>query len=174
MRKKKKVKVTIDEKVAEKPSPAKKEISIEQLQSNQDYIRQVCTIALQQIQDSEQEQSIIYGTQEGSLGQIVQIPKFAYMFLKRLTEVMETIVRGMSRITLKEYRQVKLDGGQPEEPQNIIDGDYIEQFLDIDEPVQAKIVQMMLLNSNDTSHAYLLEVKQLIHLLQQKHWLIGI
>ena len=75
---------------------------------------------------------------------------------------METIVRGMSRITLKEYRQVKMDGGQPEEPHNIIDGDYIEQFLDIEEPIQAKIVQMMLLNSNDTSHAYLLEVRQLI------------
>jgi hypothetical protein len=53
---------------------------------------------------------------------------------------METIVRGMSRITLKEYRQVKMDGGQPEEPHNIIDGDYIEQFLDIEEPIQAKIV----------------------------------
>jgi hypothetical protein len=47
MRKKKKVKVTIDEKVAEKPITPKKDISIEQLQSNQDYIRQVCTIALQ-------------------------------------------------------------------------------------------------------------------------------
>ena len=57
---------------------------------------------------------------------------------------------------------MKLDGGQAEEPSNIIDGDYIEQFLDIDEPVQAKIVQMMLLNSNDTSHAYLLEVRKLI------------
>jgi len=49
------------------------------LQSNQDYIRQVCTIALQQIKEQKLEkqnpetgiQSIIFGTQEGSLGQII-------------------------------------------------------------------------------------------------------
>ena len=55
-------------------------------------------------------------------------------------EVMETTVRGISRITLRDFRQVKLDGSQPEEPKNIIDGDYIEQFLTIDESTQAKIV----------------------------------
>jgi len=39
---------------------------------------------------------------------------------------MESHFRGISRITLKEYRQVKLEGRQQEEPKNIIDGDYIE------------------------------------------------
>jgi hypothetical protein len=55
------------------------------------------------------------------------------MFLKRLTEVMETIIRGISRITTREYRQIKLDSKQAEDSKNIIDGDYIEQFLDIPE-----------------------------------------
>jgi len=57
------------------------------------------------------------------------------MFLKRLTDVMESHFRGLSRITLKEYRQVRLDGRQPEEPKHIIAGDYIEQFLEMDEPL---------------------------------------
>ena len=105
---------------------------------------------------------MIFGTQDGSLGQIIQIPKFAYIFLQRLMEQMETTVRGISRISLKEYRQVKLDCSQSEDPKNIIDGDYVEQFLTIDEPSQSKIVQMMLLNSSDMTPAYLLEVRQLI------------
>ena len=46
---------------------------------------------------------------------------------------METIIRGISRITTKEYRQIKLDSKQAEDSKNIIDGDYIEQFLDIPE-----------------------------------------
>ena len=85
----------------------------------------------------------------------MQIPKFAYMFLKRLTDVMQSHVRGLSRITLTEYRQVKLDGRQQEEPKNIIDGDYIEQFLGIDENLQARILQNVLLNQHDMSQAYL-------------------
>jgi len=48
-------------------------------------------------------------------------------------DVMETTVRGISRISLKEYRQIKLDCSQSEDPKNIIDGDYVEQFLTIDE-----------------------------------------
>lgn len=83
----------------------------DQLKSNQDYIRQVCKIALKQIDDQrrlshklQQQNQIIYGTQEGSIGQLIEIPKYAYMFLKRLTEVMEASIKSVSRITLREYR----------------------------------------------------------------------
>ena len=72
---------------------------------------------------------------------------------------MQERVRGISRISLKEYRQVKLDATNPQEPRNIIDGDYIEQFLELDDRIQAQIAQSMLLNAHDISQAYLLEVK---------------
>ena len=86
-----------------------------QLKSNQDQVKQVCLIALRQIQEHkvENSQSIVYGTQEGSLGQLTQIPKAAYLFLTRLSEVMQERVRGISRISLKEYRQVRLDATNP-------------------------------------------------------------
>lgn len=115
---------TTEEQLTETP---KKEGSM-QLKSNQDQVKQVCSIALKQIQEHKIEscQSIVYGTQEGSLGQLTQIPKAAYLFLTRLSEVMQERVRGISRISLKEYRQVRLDATNPQEPKNIIDGDYIE------------------------------------------------
>ena len=70
--------------------------------------------------------SVLFGTCEGSLGQLQQIPKFTFMFLQRLQEVMEHHVRGLARITNSELRQVKFDGKQPEDAKNVIDGTLIE------------------------------------------------
>lgn len=58
-----------------------------------------------------------------------------------------------------------MEGLQQQEPKNIIDGDYIEQFLAIDENLQARILQNVLLNHHDMTQAYLQETKELIQLL---------
>lgn len=75
----------------------------------------------------------MYGTLEGSLGQLTQIPHAAYTFLSKLAASMEQFVRGLSLISTQEHRQVRLDMTQAEPPRNIIDGDYLLQFLDLDE-----------------------------------------
>ena len=43
------------------------------------------------------------------------------------------------------------------------------EFLDLDEKTQADIVQNMLSNQHDMSQAYLLEVKQILRTLAQRH-----
>lgn len=142
------------------------------LREGQDYVRQLCSLALQHVLDSKSEResiSILYGTLEGSLGQLSQIPKTTYIFLKRLITTMEQYVRGVSSISLNEYRQVRLDTTFSDQPKNIIDGAYLEQFLDLEEHTQSQIVKGMLLNQHDMSQAYLLEVKELVRALAQKH-----
>lgn len=48
------------------------------------------------------------------------------MFLKRLQEVMEHKVRGISRISNLEFREVKFENKGAEDPKNVIDGTFIE------------------------------------------------
>jgi hypothetical protein len=82
---------------------------------------------------------------------------------------MEQFVRGLSRITVKEHRQVRLDVNHFDPAKNIIDGDYLEQFLDLEPSTQSQIVKNMLINQHDMSQAYLQEVKQLIQSMAQRH-----
>lgn len=49
---------------------------------------------------------------------------------------------------------------------NIIDGSFIEQFLLLNEEVQSKILQNMLLNQRDMCKDYLMQVRQLVQVLQ--------
>ena len=91
------------------------------------------------------------------------------MFLKRLHEVMEHHVQSLSRITVKEQRSVRFEDRQPEDPQNIIDGGFIEQFLYLNEQLQSKILSNMLLNQADMCKDYLMQVRQLVQVLQQMH-----
>jgi hypothetical protein len=72
---------------------------------------------------------------------------------------MDTSVKGIARISFKEYRKVRLDTNCYEASKNFIDGDFIEQFLGMDEHSQAKIAQNMLFNSHDFTPAYLMELK---------------
>ena len=75
----------------------------------------------------------MYGTLEGTIGQLIQIPKTTYLFLKRLCDFMEQSVRSISRIPLKDHRLVRVDQTISDHPKNILDGDYLEQFLEFDE-----------------------------------------
>lgn len=74
-------------------------------------------------------QTVLFGSVDGSIGQLNSIPKYVFMFLKRLHEVMEHHVRGVSRITVRELRQVRFEDKQADDSINIIDGLFIEQFL---------------------------------------------
>lgn len=91
------------------------------------------------------------------------------MFLQRLQEVMEHHVRGISRITSHSARQVRFDGKAPSDCLNVIDGALIEQFLRLDDKLQAKIVSNMMLNSAEMCADYLYQVKTLVQALTQMH-----
>ena len=82
---------------------------------------------------------------------------------------MDTSVKGIARISFKEYRKVRLDTNCYEASKNFIDGDFIEQFLEIDEHSQAQIAESMLLNSHDFCPTYLQELKQILQILSHKH-----
>ena len=141
---------------------------LDKVNPTQDFIRQLCGIALAQLKDMQSQQgtiydaptvtgqgnykqttsaqSVLFGTAEGSIGQLQQIPRFTYMFLQRLQEVTEHHVRGVSRITSHSQRQVRFTGKVPTDSQNVIDGTLIEQFMTLDSKLQAKIVSNMMLN----------------------------
>ncbi len=72
---------------------------------------------------------------------------------------MEQNVRGISRISNLELREVKFENKGAEDPKNIIDGSFIEQFNYLDPQAQCKIVQNMILNSKDMCEDYLMQVK---------------
>mmetsp|Transcript_19263 Transcript_19263/g.32824 ORF Transcript_19263/g.32824 Transcript_19263/m.32824 type:complete len:113 (-) Transcript_19263:29-367(-) len=108
----------------------------------------------------------MFGTMEGSLGSLVSIPKYAYQYLQRLSEVMQVTLRNLSRITLSEQRSVRIDGRDPEDHFNIIDGAYVEMFLELDPRAQQQIVQNMLLNQGEMCQQYVQEVTQLIQLVK--------
>ena len=110
---------------------------------------------------------VLYGTLDGSLGQLIQIPKFTYYYLKCLSEKMDNHCRGISRITTREQRQVKFDTGQWEDAMNVIDGDYLEQFLAFDEHRQAQIATSIMEHHADpaATQAYLHDVREIFYLL---------
>jgi len=82
-----------------------------------------------------------------------------YVFMKKLSDSMEKFVLGVSRINMKEQRQLRMDTNSTEAPKNIIDGDFLEQFIDLPEDLQKQIAEHTLANKYDMSMAYLLEVK---------------
>ena len=82
---------------------------------------------------------------------------------------MQCHLTGISRVLPEDQRSVKHEGQDPVTSFNIIDGDYIEQFLDLNIASQCLVIQEMLLNSNELNREYLREVNDLLWTLRNKH-----
>ena len=68
---------------------------------------------------------------------------------------------------MSEQRAVRYEGKDPDDHFNVIDGEYVEQFLSLDSKAQHSIVSQMLINQSDMSELYVGEVRELVQLLQQ-------
>uniref|UniRef100_A0A7S3IX43 RSE1/DDB1/CPSF1 C-terminal domain-containing protein n=1 Tax=Strombidium inclinatum TaxID=197538 RepID=A0A7S3IX43_9SPIT len=113
--------------------------------------------------------AFMFGSLEGSIGQVIQIPKECFQFLNRLQEVMEANLVDITRLPKSEHRKVRHENGDPESHFHVIDGDFVEQFLDLPSKAQCVVLQNMLLNINELGPDYLKEVKDLLVFLKSKH-----
>lgn len=57
--------------------------------TDRDYVRQVCQKSIKEVKSQKEAQNVVFGTQEGSLGALIQISEYTYHFLSKLSKEME-------------------------------------------------------------------------------------
>ena len=140
------------------------------LKTDRDYVKQISLLALKDIQKLKNARTILYGTQEGSLGTLIEIPERAYKFMELMVQVMEKEgITNFGKMSRKDYRTVKIDSLK-KECFNIIDGNFLEYFLDIEGKQQLSITHHLLhIKDSHTSHSHLKDIRTLIEAMRDKH-----
>ena len=151
------------------------EVNEERLKTDRDYIRLIGQQALQDLLKFKTGMSILFGTQEGSIGSLIEIPEKAYKFMELIESVMEKEgITNFGKISRKDFRTAKTDSFSCGERRNVIDGNFIEILLDIDAKQQLTITGHLMLNTpKEHSQSYLKEIKTLIEFMRDKHWIEG-
>ncbi|OZC09249.1 hypothetical protein X798_03793 [Onchocerca flexuosa] len=93
--------------------------------------------------------SILYGTSDGGIGVIVQIPPILYTFLQDVQKRLAEYTENCMRISHTQYRTFETEK-RSEPPNGFIDGDLIESFLDMSKDSVGQIIKglkMPLLNN---------------------------
>ncbi|EDW42362.1 GM24084 [Drosophila sechellia] len=90
---------------------------------------------------------VLYGTCNGAIGIVTQIPQDFYDFLHGLEERLKKIIKLVGKIGHKFYRNFRIHT-QVEPSQGFIDGDLIESFLDLSRDKMRDAVQGLELTLN--------------------------
>jgi hypothetical protein len=98
-----------------------------------------------------------------------EIPERAYKFMELLIRAVEKLeLQDIGNIPRSEYRKVKTDSLK-RDSFNIIDGDYLEHFLHLDNKSQNSVISAVLLNQREFNPQILKDCKALIEIMRDKH-----
>ncbi|CDW78610.1 dna damage-binding protein 1 [Stylonychia lemnae] len=136
------------------------------LLNDKDYLKLITKQALIELIKLQDAQQIIYGTSQGSLGVICQIPLKAYKILELLSKTMEKLDMNfygkLSRVTFRSAKTESLK----QEATNIIDGDYVQNYLDSEMKFQNTVIQQML---KDYNQEFARDIKGILEILKDKN-----
>lgn len=94
--------------------------------------------------DSELQQipTLLWGSVDGSLGVIAALPPQLFEFLNKLQDCMRKVVAGVGGFSHSDWRSFTNER-ETSESRNFIDGDLIEQLLELPEPTVQQVAAMM-------------------------------
>ncbi|KAG8190009.1 hypothetical protein JTE90_000108 [Oedothorax gibbosus] len=87
--------------------------------------------------------SILFGTVNGAIGLVAQLPEEFYMFLSEVEAKLAKVIKSVGKITHAFYRAFSTERKQ-EMAYGFIDGDLIESFLDLRRDQMEEVVQGIL------------------------------
>ena len=117
----------------------------------------------------------MFGTQRGSIGTIIQLPEEVYELMTLLELAMEKTMSSPiePQIIKREFhRQVVIDQGTKFNQTQVIDGDFLETFLELEIKKQTHILQSMFNNNKDfvvQNTDILADVRNMLAALKEKH-----
>jgi DNA damage-binding protein 1 len=88
------------------------------------------------------KQSMLFGTVNGMIGVIVPIEKDQYIFLLRVQNALNKIIKGVGGFSHKQWRTFE-NRRSMSEAKGFIDGDLIESFLDLKKQEMAQVVEIL-------------------------------
>jgi hypothetical protein len=104
---------------------------IDNVKSDKDKLRHLLGEALNHIKSIDSTKQIIFGTQRGSIGTLIELPKKVYKVLSLLQQSIDKSNQPLDIITREDSKKV-VAGKLELNSVNFIDGDNIEQFLEMD------------------------------------------
>jgi len=85
--------------------------------------------------DGEHIPTVIFGTINGVLGLVASLPESIFKKVSRIQDAIRKVIKGVGGLSHSEWRSFenerRIGTGRPEEQRLFIDGDLIEQFLDL-------------------------------------------
>lgn len=124
------------------------------LKTDVDFARKIAKLALRDLQLHlhNNKSSIIYGTNEGSIGQLFKIPAKVYVLLSQLQQAMDLIINcDIMQTRRQEFRTIKSSITSTQEflasknpslhSSSIIDGDFVEVFIQQPKQKQLEIIR---------------------------------
>ncbi|KAL0476643.1 DNA damage-binding protein 1 [Acrasis kona] len=103
---------------------------------------------------SQQEQqpiaTTIYGTRSGAIGVIAQLPQDLYQYMHKVQHAMRESVVGIGGLKHQEYRAYRTER-RSEDCENFLDGDLIEEFINLSLQQKQQVVDVMKQVANDAS-----------------------
>uniref|UniRef100_A0A061SBD9 DNA damage-binding protein 1 n=1 Tax=Tetraselmis sp. GSL018 TaxID=582737 RepID=A0A061SBD9_9CHLO len=79
--------------------------------------------------------TVLFGTINGVIGVVASLPKATFQKLERLQAALRKVIKGVGGLSHAEWRSFenerKVGSGHPDEQRCFVDGDLIEQFLDL-------------------------------------------
>jgi len=86
--------------------------------------------------------TMIYGTRSGAIGVIAQLPQDLYQFMDKVQHAMRECVVGIGGLKHSEYRAYRSER-RSEECDNFLDGDLIEEFINLSHEQKEQVVSVM-------------------------------
>lgn len=92
--------------------------------------------------DASRLPQLLFGTINGVLGVMASLPRAQFEFLDRLQRCLRTVVNGVGGLSHEAWRTFSNDSGT-RPARGFIDGDLIEQYLDLSRPSMEKVAAEM-------------------------------
>lgn len=119
---------------------------------------------------------MLFGTQRGSIGTIIEVPEKTYKIMSLLEKAMDKAIQTNTDVPLLKregFRQISLEQQTKFESTNFIDGDFLQSFLLLDPKKQISILHQLFQQGSKeyviANPSILIEVKQTLSELRDKH-----
>eukprot|EP00347_Sterkiella_histriomuscorum_P011081 403373826 len=145
---------------------AEQDCDEQRLAIDRDYLRQNVKQAFNEMICFRDAARVIYGTNLGSLGVVCEIPTKTFKILNLILKSMEKLeVNFYGKLPRINYKIAKTESLK-QEPTNVIDGDYVESFLIMDQKQQSLVLQGI---NKDFGAEFIKEIRQVIEVLKDLH-----
>ena len=94
----------------------------------------------------------LFGTVNGVLGAVITVPSEALHLLYRLQQALEQVVQGVGGLSHEKWREFATDR-KSMPARNFLDGDLIEQFLDLRREQMQQVAALMIKDHDDDDTA---------------------